>query len=64
MKSITGETIDPRTIEGDPPFKRCQNVLDNRMQCPRPADVGNTRGFCKICNVLVKESKDGDSTSS
>ena len=62
MKSLTGEAIDPRTIQGDPPYQRCQNILDNRMQCPRPADLNN-RSYCKICDVLEKEELDGNSSA-
>ena len=56
--SLTGEKIDPKTIHGDLVVPRCSNVLDNKMQCPRPAvvtthdDPDNVRGLCGICYSL------------
>lgn len=58
LTSLTGETIDKRTIEGDKPFVKCSNVLENKMQCIRPAqltthdDPDNKKALCGICYTL------------
>lgn len=55
LKSLTGEQIDSATITGDRSMIRCSNVLDNKMQCPRPAqlarhdDPDNREALCGVC---------------
>lgn len=59
MQSLTGEPIDPRTVQGDQPMIKCSNVLDNQMQCPRPAqlaqsgDPDNRKALCGVCYTLL-----------
>lgn len=58
VKSLTGEFVDNRAVEGDRPPVKCSNILSNRMQCPRPAVIGkhsdpeNREALCSHCFSL------------
>ena len=59
MKSLTGEELDPRTVDGDKPAIRCSHMMLNQTQCPRPAVIGkhsdpeNREALCSVCFTLL-----------